>query len=150
MFPKAIQPLFIGCLALMAAAQPSHAGDKFAQADARGGWISFYLQSPPAQVMLTVSGPDFYLHQDFAPGDAVSLQLVDESGQPLPEGIYKYELRTQPATDETALADAELAGDNRLLLALWEDSRKQSQVQSGSFEIINGQIVIDATKKRHN
>lgn len=148
MFPKVIKPLLIGCLVLMAVGQSSRAEDQFAQVEVKGGQISFYPLSPPVQLMLTVSGPDFYVQMDFAPDDVVSVQLDDESGQPLPDGIYKYELRTQPAINEVAVKKAEHAGDHSLLRELWETASRQTQVQNGSFKITNGSVEVVQRKTR--
>ena len=48
-------------------------------------------------LILTVAGPgDFYIQQEFGPGEAPSFSSLDAQGGHLPDGVYAYELRIVP------------------------------------------------------
>lgn len=52
-------------------------------------------------LVLTVAGPnDFYIHQEFVPGQAPSLSLFQPGGERLPDGVYAYELRAVLRQDQ--------------------------------------------------
>src|SRR5262249_861399 len=72
-------------------------------------------------------------------------QTFDKQGERLPDGIYTYEIRLGPSSglsiDELKAArprddeaEADRVGRKRLTLS--------GQVQSGSFSIVNGQLIV--------
>lgn len=99
------------------------------------------------RLILTVAGPgDFYIRQEFGPGQAPYLDIVGTRGNPLPDGIYAYELRTVPRLEREvreALARFRDTGND---LAI-EDLRKKGQslerslVQSGYLSVREGRFV---------
>ncbi len=51
---------------------------------------------PGGDLLLTVSGPQgIYLKQEGQPGSGARFSLVDEQGEPRPDGVYKWELVIQ-------------------------------------------------------
>jgi hypothetical protein len=54
--------------------------------------------------VLTVSGNDMHIRRTFGPGERPSFDPRDDEGNPLPDGIYKWELRLN-ATQITAVDD---------------------------------------------
>lgn len=90
---------------------------------------------------LTVAGEGVYVQIYFAAGETPWLAPFDENGNPFPNGNYKYELRTQPAIDTAALREAEKMGDDRTVEEISRMEQELMEVQTGSFEIIEGLIV---------
>jgi hypothetical protein len=86
---------------------------------------------------LTVGGEGgFYAQRDFNAGETPSFQTGS-----LPDGNYKYELRTIPETDLEALAEAEQNGDEQRIAEITRAEQEQMIVQSGGFQIVDGVIV---------
>lgn len=86
---------------------------------------------------LTVGGVGgFYVQMDFAAGETPSFQTGS-----LPDGNYKYDLRTIPETDVEALAEAEQNGDEQSILEITRAEQEQMIVQSGGFQIVYGVIM---------
>ena len=78
---------------------------------------------PDAGLLLTVSGPGgLYLRQENPAGSWGRFTLLNEQGQPRPDGIYKWELIRRSG---------------------WETPDDANLVQSGWFEIQNGKVVAE-------
>lgn len=90
---------------------------------------------------LTVSGKDVYIQHDFAANETPWCELVDKDGYPLPDGSYKYELRTIPITDPAIVKKAYEAGDEVALAAIRQVEKEQVEVQFRKFKIVGGNIV---------
>ena len=98
--------------------------------------------------MITVSVPDGrVLRKEFDAGSSAFLDLIDDSGNLLPDGQYTYELRVIPVVDPAlrkALAAARESGDPSTVQAVLRKyglDPKRGLVQSGYFWIANGLIV---------
>lgn len=95
-------------------------------------------------MMLTVSGPrGIHSSRDFAPGEAPTFVPADVRGG-LPDGEYKYELRTQPQVDRKRLQMAEDNDDDQLIAELSRIEREQVVIQAGAFKVVGGAIVVPA------
>lgn len=104
---------------------------------------------PHAGMTLTVSGPDGQVfRKEFKAGAPATFSLSDTKGERLPDGVYTYELRLTPVLAEEvkeSLAEARAKGDDA---AVERSLRKrgilpsQSMVQSGSFSIMNGSLIL--------
>ena len=91
---------------------------------------------------LTVSGPlGVYSSREFAPGEAPTFVLIGDRGA-LPDGRYKYELRTQPQVDQRLLQIAEETDDERLLGELEREEQARVIVQAGQFTVVGGSIAL--------
>ena len=90
---------------------------------------------------LTVAGPGVHETREFPPGAPPSFVLVGKNG-PLPDGLYKYELRTQPQVDQQIRAIATENDDDALIRALAREEEERSIVQAGRFEVRAGSIVL--------
>lgn len=90
---------------------------------------------------LTISGGNIYFQKN---ADTVELWnlSVDQEGYLLPDGAYKYEFREMPKIDREALAEVERAGDDRRLEEIARAEEKQMYLLTGSFEIIDGVVVL--------
>ena len=100
------------------------------------------LEATGQATALTVSGEDVYIQLDFAAGEKPVCELVDKDGFPLDDGLYKYELRTTPVTDQAAVKKAYETGDEVALAAIRQLEKAQVKVETGSFEIKDGAVVM--------
>ena len=92
---------------------------------------------------LTVGGEGgLYVQMNFKAGESPTFQTGS-----LPDGNYKYELRTIPATDLEALAEAEQNGDVQSIAEISRTEQEQMMVQSGGFQIENGAIIIQSVEE---
>lgn len=100
---------------------------------------------------LTISGNDIHIRRQFAPGDRPSFELRDDEGNPLPDGVYKWELSLN-ATKITAVDDGTNGRDERAVEAsrratrgrvgIAGDGRRfRLPIQSGSFTVRFGSIL---------
>jgi len=87
------------------------------------------------------------LSKQFAPGQPVGLNVVDERGKPLPDGSYTYELVVTPQIDPSvkeAIAQAREAGDDTIIEQLQEQGLlpRHPITQTGYFSVTGGSIVM--------
>ena len=95
---------------------------------------------------LTVSAPDGRVFRsEFRAGASPELSLFDKQGERLPDGSYTYELRLAP----TSLLGTETLKSGRARDDAPEAERSERKravpaglVQSGSFAILNGQVIV--------
>ncbi len=119
---------------------------KLATEASSGSSVRFSVAVANSGGTLTVSAPDGRVFsREFAGGASPEFTLVDNQGERLPDGSYTYELRLNPgsgvskdslkanrANDDDSEADR--VGRKHVALP--------SQVQSGSFMILNGQAIV--------
>ncbi len=95
-------------------------------------------------LVLTVTGPEgFHLRQEFAPAASPFLGLYDQAGNPLPDGVYKYELTATPRLAgalKQAMAAARELGDTDLEAKL-AARLPRGLSQSGVFRVAGGALV---------
>lgn len=111
--------------------------------------VRFDVAVSYSSATLTISSPDGQvLRKEFKSGVPVDMSLTDPKGERLPDGIYNYELRVAPVFSSSVketLASARQKGNEE---EVQRDLRKrgllptQPTVQSGSFSIINGSVVL--------
>lgn len=93
-------------------------------------------------VRLTVSGGGHWEKREFAAGELVEFDL-DSFGN-LPDGKYKYELRTQPLDDTADMSEAAEEGlidDDELARMEQRVARETAalvKIQGGRFEVQDG------------
>ena len=102
--------------------------------------LTFAATGQPAT--LTVGGEGVYVQINFAAGETPWFAPFDENGNPFPDGNFKYELRTIPEVDQAAVEEAYRNGDEQRLAQIRRAEREQVRVQSGSFEIVGGGLVL--------
>jgi hypothetical protein len=101
------------------------------------GVISWEPRVENGGLNLTISGPgDFYLRQEYEPGARPTFTPKDSAGNPLPDGVYKYELQLMPVLGEALGGYDE---SQRGIVPLKGPGK--APVQSGSFSILNGGFV---------
>jgi len=122
---------------------------KLANISSRGSSVRWEVAAQHAGVTLTVSAPDGQVYRrEFPAGSSPEFILADKEGNRLPDGQYTYELRLTPvlgAGVKEELAAARRKGDDA---KVERDLRKrgalpsQGLVESGSFSILNGSVVV--------
>ncbi len=92
-------------------------------------------------MLLTVAGPGLHTTLEFPSGAPPTFVMVGPLG-PLPDGRYKYELRTQPQVDQRLREIASENDDEALIRALAREEDARTLVQAGRFEVRGGSIVL--------
>ena len=136
------------CFQVSILAQTSDAG-RVASVSGGGLNIRFDIAVSYSSATVTISSPDGQvLRKEFKSGITPELALTDAKGERLPDGVYSYEIRVAPVFSsglKEAFAAAREKGNED---EVQRDLRKrgmlptQPTVQSGSFSVINGSIVL--------
>jgi hypothetical protein len=121
----------------------------FANITSVGSGVRFDVGAPHASVTLTVIGPDgVAFSKEFKSGNSPEFKLISSKGERLPDGQYTYELRVTPnisAETKDALKAAREKGNTD---EVKRELRKrgalpsESLVQSGSFLVANGSVIL--------
>jgi hypothetical protein len=124
-------------------------GQKLANISARGASVRWDVNSPHAGVTVTISAPDGQVfRKEFPAGSSPEFVLSDKEGNRLADGQYTYEIRLAPilgAGVKEELAASRERGDDA---KVERDLRKrgnlpaQSLVESGTFTIQNGSVIV--------
>jgi len=91
------------------------------------------------KAVLTVSGEGHRHRQIYESGEQPALSGYDSSGQQLPDGEYRYQLRSIPANSVATNTQQDLLSGNSTSGNTGKTS--PSSVQSGDFEIQNGLVI---------
>jgi hypothetical protein len=134
------------CLLTAVSAQTANDG-KLATVTGGGSSVRWDVAVSNAGASLIISAPDGRVFaREFRAGGSPEFSLTDRQLERLPDGVYSYELRLRPvlsSAEREALKaargrdddpEAERAGRRRSAVPL--------MVQSGSFSILNGVIVV--------
>lgn len=130
---------------LLAMSMPAaRAADEIAKMVAAEGRIVWEPKVEYWQLRLTVSKGERVYQQTFGASAKPYFSLVDERGQPLPDGSYTYELSLVPRIDpdrRAAQVKARETGDPKMLERLAEELRpKTATTQSGTFSLSKGAV----------
>lgn len=113
-----------------------------------GSGVRFDVAGPHAGTTLTVVAPDGQVFtKEFKGGNDPEFKLNDAKGERLPDGIYVYELRVTPNFSSEVKEQLKAArvkgneGEVQRELRRRGVLPTQPTVQSGSFSILNGQII---------
>lgn len=151
---KYLPPMFsivfvIACFALSVSAQSIDDRNQFATASGLGSSVRWDVKTSHAGATLTVVGPDGEVFtQEFQSGNAPEFRLTNKKDERLPDGLYIYELRLTPvfaAGVKEALKAAREKGNEK---DVQRDLKRRGQlpteslVQSGSFQVMNGTIIV--------
>lgn len=146
--PSIITIVFVvACFSVSALAQSS---DQLATPNSTGSSVRWDIKATPhSAATLTVIGPDGEsFSKEFQGGNSPEFRTTNKAGERLPDGTYTYELRLTPvfaAGVREALKAAREAGNER---AVVRELKRRGQlptqplVQSGSFAILNGTIIV--------
>lgn len=141
--------LVVVCVQMLAQAQSADDKNRIASMTAGGTSVRWDVTVPHAGMTLTISAPDGQVfRREFKAGGSAEFRINDLKGEKLPDGVYTYELRFTPQISsdvKEALAAARAKGTDE---EVGRDMRKrgvlpsESLVQSGSFSIINGAVIV--------
>ncbi|HKE56530.1 MAG TPA: hypothetical protein VKB46_07510, partial [Pyrinomonadaceae bacterium] len=135
--------LLIGSLCSVALGQTGEGN--FANVAGGGSSIRFDVQTQHAGLTLTIVAPDGRaFSKEFKAGALAEFSLTERLG--LPDGTYTYELRLQPslaASQRAALQKSRGKDDDpESERAARKSSSTANLVQSGSFAVLNGQVIV--------
>lgn len=142
--------LIAACFHATALGQSADDKNKVANMTASGSSIRWDVAASNAGLTLTISAPDGQVfRKEFRDGSAY-FKLVDNQGERLPDGQYTYELRVVPiisAAVKETLSNARAKGNDA---DVERDLRKRGTlptplVESGSFSIVNGSVLVGGT-----
>ncbi|HEX5883706.1 MAG TPA: hypothetical protein VFY67_04110, partial [Pyrinomonadaceae bacterium] len=141
--------LVIACLCVTALGQSSEDKNQFATSNSNGSSVRWDIKATHSAVTLTVLGPDGEVFtQEFHGGNSPEFRITDKKGERLPDGVYTYELRLTPVFGAGVKDALKAAREKGTESEVKRDLKKRGQlssetfVQSGSFSILNGTIVV--------
>jgi hypothetical protein len=145
-FQKSFAPV-VFAVVILACSQATPGQTKFANESSAGSIVRWDVSAANAGGTLTVSAPDGRVfRKTFPAGNVADFMLVDNQGERLPDGSYTYELRLTPILSRDAKATLKASRANDDDPEADRVGRKRaslpSQVQSGSFAILNGQAIV--------
>lgn len=147
--PYVLTTLFlIACFNVLVLAQTTMEDkNQVAAVSGLGSSVRFDVAGPHAAATLTVVGPDGQAFtKEFKGGNVPEFRLSDAKG--LPDGTYVYELRVAPNFSKEVKDQLKAARDKGNEAEVQREMRKrgtlpsQPTVQSGSFMVLNGQIIV--------
>lgn len=145
--PRTILTLGAALLLVAGLQGPAHAGtSELATVSTSSGGIHWQPLVATDGWTLTVAGEERWIRSQFGPGESPTFQPADESGQPLPDGSYTWELR---AVYSGSGGDPNAAANGRDGAADTSRTRAEPpgpQTQSGAFTIVNGAIAVEETE----
>ncbi|HEU4769847.1 MAG TPA: tail fiber domain-containing protein [Pyrinomonadaceae bacterium] len=128
---------------------PAQTTDQFASINSFGSSVRWDVKATHAEVTLTVVSPDGEaITKEFKGGNAPEFRLVDGKGERLPDGQYVYELRVTPVfaagVKDALKAAREKGNEKEVVRELKKRGQLPSQalVQSGSFQVVNGMVIV--------
>src|SRR5215213_10593559 len=123
--------------------------DRFANITSFGSSVRFDVAAPHAAVTLTVIGPEgVAFSKEFKSGNSPEFKLTSSKDERLPDGQYTYELRVTPIISSETKEALKAARANGNGAEVQRELRKrgalpaQTLVQSGSFLVANGSVVL--------
>jgi hypothetical protein len=93
-------------------------------------------------LLLTISGPDFYLQKKYGATARPTFKSTDSAGKPLPDGVYVYELQLMPV----AAGDAQPRVDDAER-GLSPVRGEEPQVHAGAFTVVGGQFAVPTVEE---
>jgi hypothetical protein len=137
---------FIACMHISASGQTVEDKNRLAAINGTGSSVRWDVSAPNAGLMLIVSAPDGRVFSNnFKGGSSPSFSIADAQGERLPDGQYTYELRLTPASSarkDTSNGRGKEDEPEALRAARKSAAPAQPLVESGSFSIVNGSIVV--------
>ncbi|MEO8435910.1 MAG: tail fiber domain-containing protein [Pyrinomonadaceae bacterium] len=122
---------------------------KLANMSGQGLSVRWDVSAPHSALTVTISGPDGRVfRREYKAGKSPEFTLTDKDGERLPDGQYTYELRLSPVLSAGLKEQLKVARgrDDEAENVRAERKRgiapAQALVQSGSFAILNGAVIV--------
>ena len=137
----------VACLHVSVSGQSAEDKNKFAAISTMGSSVRWDVSAAYSALTMTVSAPDGRVfRKEFKAGSSPEFMLIDKQGERLPDGQYAYELRLTPVLStvaKEALAAARGKDDDAEdVRATRKRAALQPLVQSGTFSIVNGSVIV--------
>ncbi|MGH9872341.1 MAG: tail fiber domain-containing protein [Pyrinomonadaceae bacterium] len=130
------------CFQISALGQTADDKNRLATISGAGSSVRWDVAAPNAGGAVTIAAPDGRIfRREFKSGGAAEFTLSDLEGNRLPDGVYTYELRLSPVKDKLA-AVRRRDDEPEDVRAARRPSALPNLVQSGSFSILNGAVVV--------
>jgi hypothetical protein len=139
--------LLIVCFQVSVLGQVMDDKNKLATISGMGSGVRWEVVTPYSAVTLTISAPDGRVFRnEFKWGASPEFMITDKRGERLPDGQYAYELRLTPVLSagvRESLATARGKDDDaEEVRATRRRGSLPDLVQSGTFSILNGAIIV--------
>ena len=138
----------LACLYTAASGQTTEDKSRLATINGNGSSARWDVAAPNAGLTLIVSAPDGRVFsKNFKAGSSPNFSIADAQGERLPDGQYSYELRLTPVSSPTrkdATSNGRGKDDEPEAVRAARKSAAPSQpvVESGSFSIVNGAVIV--------
>lgn len=139
--------IVVGCMHVSVSGQTMEDKNKLATINSMGSSVRWDVSAQYSAVTMTVAAPDGRVfRREFKAGSSPEFMITDKQGERLPDGAYTYELRLAPALSPAV--KQELAAtrgkddDPEDVRATRKRVMLPALVQSGSFSIVNGAVVV--------
>jgi hypothetical protein len=137
----------VTCLHVSVSGQSAEDKNKLAAISSMGSSVRWDVAAPNSGVTMTIAAPDGRVfRKEFPAGSSPEFTLIDKQGERLPDGPYTYELRLTPALS-SAVREALNAArgkddDAEDVRATRKRAALPALVQSGTFSILNGAVIV--------
>ena len=147
--PSVLSLVFVIAACSAVLGQTADDRNQFASVTGMGSSVKWDVAGPYAAATLSVSTPDGQvLSKEFAAGIAPEFRLIDANGERLPDGQYIYELRLTPIIAAEVKEKLKAAREKGNADEVQRELKKRgalpsrTQVQSGSFAVVNGAVIV--------
>lgn len=144
---------FIACLHMSSSGQTME-DKKLAAINGSGSSVRWDVAAPNAGLTLIVSAPDGRVFsKNFKGSSSASFSTTDAQGERLPDGQYTYELRLTPASSMRKDATSNGRGKDdepEAVRAARKSVPAQPLVESGSFSVVNGAVIVAGAAEEGN
>lgn len=139
--------LMVVCLHISASGQMAEEKNKLAAVSASGSSVRWDVSAPHAGLSVIIAAPDGRVFRvETKSGAAAEFTLADKQGNRLPDGQYTYELRLTPELSKAVIEQLAAArgkdDDPEDVRAARKRVSIPALVESGSFSILNGAVIV--------
>jgi hypothetical protein len=136
---------FIACLHISSSGQTME-DKKLATINGSGSSVRWDVSTTNSGLTLIVSAPDGRVFsRTFKGGASPNFSMADAQGERLPDGQYSYELRLTPASAPRKDSTSNGRGkedEPEAVRAARKSVPAQPLVESGSFSVVNGAVIV--------
>jgi len=143
----------VASLHTSASGQTTEDKSRLAAINGNGSSVRWDVAAPNAGLTLIVSAPDGRVFsKNFKGGSSANFSIADAQGERLPDGQYTYELRLTSASsparkDVTSNGRGKDDEPEAVRAARKSGAPSQPVVESGSFSIVNGAVIVAGTSE---